>query len=69
MEQVKDAASGLELMKRIVQLAEAEGHFPDLTEETADSVSAVLSTHAVGALTQPTCGPTPPQRSGKHRFE
>jgi len=48
IEQVKDNEAGQELMRRIGMLADVEGHFPRLTVEEPDNVSAELSTIAVG---------------------
>jgi len=48
---VKNFASGLELMKRIGDVAEAEGHHPDLHLTGYNNVMAELTTHAVGGLT------------------
>ena len=48
--QVKNFTAGLELFKRIADVAEAEKHHPDLHLEGWNNVSAVLNTHSVGAL-------------------
>ncbi len=47
--QVKNFTAGLELFKRIADVAEAEKHHPDLHLEGWNNVSAVLNTHSVGA--------------------
>jgi len=46
--QVKNFTAGLELFKRIADVAEAEKHHPDLHLEGWNNVSAVLNTHSVG---------------------
>lgn len=45
---VKDSRSGAELCKRIGDIAEAEGHRPDLHLNDGNAVLAELSTHAIG---------------------
>ena len=47
---VRNSASGVELFKRIGEVAEAEGHHPDLHLEGDNKVSAELSTHSIGTL-------------------
>ena len=47
----KNFTAALELMKRIGEIAEAEGHHPDLHLTNFNNVMAELSTHAVGGLT------------------
>ncbi|HEY1420126.1 MAG TPA: 4a-hydroxytetrahydrobiopterin dehydratase [Candidatus Dormibacteraeota bacterium] len=42
---------GVELVNRIAELAEAEGHHPDLTL-TYGSLTVRLTTHAAGGLTE-----------------
>ncbi|KAG7669710.1 hypothetical protein Ndes2437B_g05895 [Nannochloris sp. 'desiccata'] len=44
--------TALELMKRIGEVAEAEGHHPDLHLTGFNNVRAEVSTHAVGGLTE-----------------
>ena len=48
---VKNFISGLELMKRIGEVAEAEGHHPDLHLTGYNKLRAEISTHAIGGLT------------------
>ncbi len=48
---VRNFQAGLELFKRIGEVAEAEGHHPDLHLEGYNRVAAVLSTHSVGMPT------------------
>eukprot|EP00899_Mesostigma_viride_P010641 jgi/Mesvir1/19579/Mv09882-RA.1 len=50
--EVKGFKSGLELFGRIGEIANAEGHHPDLHLENYSSVRVVLSTHAVKGLTE-----------------
>ena len=45
---VKNFKAGLEVFDRIGQIAEAEGHHPDLHLEGYNTVAADLSTHSVG---------------------
>ena len=47
---VRDFSSGIEFFKRIGEVAEAEGHHPDLHLEGYNKVSAGLSTHSIGML-------------------
>lgn len=47
----RNFTTALELMKRIGEIAEAEGHHPDLHLTNYNNVSAELTTHAVGGLT------------------
>lgn len=49
---VKSFAAGLNLFKRIAEVAEAQGHHPDLHLEGYNTVRAVLSTHEAGGLTE-----------------
>lgn len=49
---VKNFKAGLEVFDRIGQIAEAEGHHPDLHLEGYNTVAADLSTHSVGGLTE-----------------
>lgn len=48
---VKNFSSGIELMKRIADLADTEGHHPDLHLTGYNNVTVELTTHAVGGLT------------------
>ena len=48
---VRNFMAGLELMKRLGELAEKEGHHPDLHLTGYNHVVAELTTHAVGGLT------------------
>ena len=48
----KDFMAGLDFFNRIGQLAEAEGHHPDLHLEGYRRVSVELSTHAIGGLSE-----------------
>ena len=45
---VKDAQSGNELLRRMNDIADAEGHHPDLHMEGDSMVLAELSTHSIG---------------------
>ncbi len=47
--QVRNFKAGLELFQRIAQVAEAEGHHPDLHLEGYNHAYAELSTHSIGA--------------------
>lgn len=49
---VKNFSAGLDLFKRIAEVAEAQGHHPDLHLEGYNKVTAVLSTHDAGGLTE-----------------
>lgn len=49
---VKGFQSGLELMGRIAVIAEEQGHHPDLHLTGTTTLTAELSTHAVGGLTE-----------------
>lgn len=48
---VKNFRCGIDLFKRIGEVAEAEGHHPDLHLEGYNMVSAELSTHSIGEIT------------------
>jgi 4a-hydroxytetrahydrobiopterin dehydratase len=50
--EVRNFAAGLELMRRIGEVAEAEGHHPDLHLTAYKHVAAELTTHAAGGLTE-----------------
>ncbi|HET6573751.1 MAG TPA: 4a-hydroxytetrahydrobiopterin dehydratase [Fimbriiglobus sp.] len=49
---VKDFAAGLEFFRRVGDLAEAEGHHPDLHLTGYRDVAIELWTHAAGGLTE-----------------
>ena len=49
---VKDSKSGDELLRRMGEVAEAEGHHPDLHLRDDNTVLAELSTHAIGMQQQ-----------------
>jgi 4a-hydroxytetrahydrobiopterin dehydratase len=49
---VKDFVAGLEFFKRIGQLAEAEGHHPDLHLVGYRDVTVELWTHAINGLSE-----------------
>ncbi|MFZ5829035.1 MAG: 4a-hydroxytetrahydrobiopterin dehydratase [Planctomycetota bacterium] len=50
--EVKDFAAGMAFLNQIAELAEIEGHHPDLRLERYRHVRITLSTHAVNGLTQ-----------------
>ena len=50
--QVKDFMAGIEFFTRVADLAEAEGHHPDLHLEGYRHVWIELSTHAIGGLSE-----------------
>ena len=52
VQQVRNFNAGLELFGRIGKVAEEEGHHPDLHLCGYNLVSAELSTHSVGGLTE-----------------
>ena len=52
---VRSFSSGVELFKRIGEVAEEEGHHPDLHLEGYNKVSAELSTHSIGMLVSFKC--------------
>lgn len=49
---VKTFTNGLEFFRRIAELAEAEGHHPDLHLVGWNNVTIEIWTHAVGGLTE-----------------
>jgi len=49
---LRNFVAGLELMKRIGDVAEGEGHHPDLHLTGYNHLLAEVTTHAVGGLTQ-----------------
>jgi len=49
---VKDFIAGMTFLERVAELAEQEGHHPDLHLEGYRNVRITLSTHAVGGLSQ-----------------
>jgi 4a-hydroxytetrahydrobiopterin dehydratase len=50
--QAKDFEKAMEFMGRVAQLAELEGHHPDLHLESYRKVWIELSTHAIGGLSE-----------------
>ncbi|MBN1855260.1 MAG: 4a-hydroxytetrahydrobiopterin dehydratase [Pirellulales bacterium] len=48
----KDFSAGMEFLNRVAELAEQEGHHPDLHLEGYRHVWIALSTHAAGGLTE-----------------
>ncbi len=49
---VKDFVTGLDFFQRVGELAESEGHHPDLHLTGYRNVALELYTHAVGGLTE-----------------
>ena len=49
---VKDFVTGLDFFRRVGEVAEAEGHHPDLHLSGYRNVALELYTHAVGGLTE-----------------
>jgi 4a-hydroxytetrahydrobiopterin dehydratase len=49
---VKDFMAGLEFFQRVAQVAEKEGHHPDLHLEGYRKVRIELSTHAIDGLSE-----------------
>jgi 4a-hydroxytetrahydrobiopterin dehydratase len=49
---VKDFMAGLEFFRRVAELAESEGHHPDLHLEGYRNVRIELSTHAIDGLSE-----------------
>src|SRR5438105_2499580 len=49
---VKDFATALDFFQRVGQVAEAEGHHPDLHLAGYRNVAIEISTHVVGGLTE-----------------
>src|SRR4051812_15827615 len=49
---VRDFMTGLEFFQRVAQIAEAEGHHPDLHLVGYRNVAIEIWTHAVGGLTE-----------------
>ena len=49
---VKDFVTGLDFCRRVGELAESEGHHPDLHLTGYRNVALELYTHAVGGLTE-----------------
>lgn len=49
---VKDFAAGLDFFRRVGEVAEAEGHHPDLHLTSYRDVAVELWTHAAGGLTE-----------------
>ena len=50
--QVKDFLAGVEFFNQVAELAETEGHHPDLHLEGYRNVRIELSTHAIGGLSE-----------------
>jgi len=50
--QMKDFMAGIDFIRRVAQLAEQEGHHPDLHLEGYRHVWIELWTHAMGGLTE-----------------
>jgi 4a-hydroxytetrahydrobiopterin dehydratase len=49
---VKDFKSGIDFFNRVADLAEEEGHHPDLRLSGYRNISIALSTHAIGGLSE-----------------
>ncbi|QEH37905.1 Putative pterin-4-alpha-carbinolamine dehydratase [Aquisphaera giovannonii] len=49
---VKNFMAGIEFFDRLARLAEEEGHHPDLHLEGYRKVAVVLTTHAIGGLSE-----------------
>jgi 4a-hydroxytetrahydrobiopterin dehydratase len=49
---VKNFMAGIDFFNKVAELAEAEGHHPDVHLEGYRQVTIVLWTHAVGGLTE-----------------
>jgi 4a-hydroxytetrahydrobiopterin dehydratase len=49
---MKNFTAGIDFFNKVATLAEEEGHHPDLHLEGYRHVTIVLSTHAVGGLTE-----------------
>lgn len=49
---VRSFRAGLDLLNRLGEVAEAEGHHPDLRLEGYSNVTAEITTHAAGGLTE-----------------
>jgi len=49
---VKDFATALDFFQRVGQIAEAQGHHPDLHLTGYRNVAIELSTHAIGGLSE-----------------
>ena len=49
---VRHFRAGMEFLNRVAELAEQEGHHPDLHLEGYRHVSIVLWTHAIGGLSE-----------------
>jgi 4a-hydroxytetrahydrobiopterin dehydratase len=50
--EVKDFGAGMEFFQKVAQLAESEGHHPDLHLEGYRHVRIELSTHSIGGLSE-----------------
>lgn len=49
---LKNFVAGVDFIRRIADLAEAEGHHPDLHLEGYRNVRVEISTHAIGGLSE-----------------
>lgn len=49
---VKNFMAGLDFFNRVAQVAEAEGHHPDLHLESYRNVAIEIYTHAIGGLSE-----------------
>lgn len=49
---VKDFMSGMEFLNRVAELAEDEGHHPDVELTGYRNVAIELTTHAIGGLSE-----------------
>ncbi|MCL5055533.1 MAG: 4a-hydroxytetrahydrobiopterin dehydratase [Firmicutes bacterium] len=49
---MKNFMSGVQLIQKIAELAEKEGHHPDLHLTDYRNLTIVLSTHAIGGLSE-----------------
>lgn len=50
--QVKDFMAGIEFVDRVAELAEDEGHHPDVHLTGYNNVTIELTTHAIGGLSE-----------------
>jgi 4a-hydroxytetrahydrobiopterin dehydratase len=50
--QTKDFAAGMKFLNQVAEVAEQEGHHPDLHLEGYRRVRIALSTHAIGGLSE-----------------
>lgn len=49
---MKDFLSGMKFLQEVAEVAEAEGHHPDLHLVSYNDLTVELWTHAVGGLTE-----------------